>query len=706
MNDLYIDVETFSSVDIMTSGAYAYTESIDFEILILCYKINDQPIKTVDLASGEKMSPNFISMLLDPTFKKHAHNAAFERLCFKAVGYDVPIEQWECSAVKAAYCGLPLSLDNISKAMKLGEAAKDSEGKALIRYFSIPVKPTKINGGRTRNLPHHNPEKWEKYKAYCKQDVFAEYTILERLKAYHLPKFEHEMYNLDQLINDRGIRIDKQVAQGAIAVDTRNASELYKGMQDLSGLENPNSPAQLKQWLSIQLGRELKTIGKDVLADLSEEAGHGSAASEIIKLRAKAAKTSIKKYKAMQSCLCLDGRAHGLFQFYGANRTGRWAGRLIQLQNLPQNKIGLLKGWDEFDFIREMVKANDFEGLSLIYDDLGSLLSQLIRTAFIPKEGNTFGVADFSAIEARVIAWLASEQWRLDVFDSHGMIYEASASKMFSVPLESISYKNELGEKIRGENYDMRAKGKVAELALGYQGGVGAMINMGGDKMGLTKKEMKAIVKAWREANPNIKDLWEDIEKCAILAVRKGKEVISEYRGIRFNYDGYVLTITLPSGRSLFYQQPLVVTETKYEFKRLDPESGDYDIGWAPKSRILKSDIQTGKSWDVDKLVYMGMDQTTKIWEGVDTYGGKLVENIVQAIARDLLAESLIKLDKKGFDIVMHVHDEVVAELFKDEAGARLEEMCAIMSEPVAWAEGLPLAADGYVTEYYKKDTD
>ena len=706
MNDLYIDVETFSSVDIMSSGAYAYTESTDFEILILCYKINDRPIITVDLASGEKMPPNFISMLLDPTFKKHAHNAAFERLCFRAVGYDVPIEQWECSAVKAAYCGLPLSLDNISKAMKLGEASKDAGGKALIRYFSIPVKPTKINGGRTINLPHHNPEKWERYKAYCEQDVLAEFTILERLKDYHLPKFEHEVYNLDQRINDRGIKIDTKVATGSIAIDTRNASELYKEMQDLSGLENPNSPAQLKQWLSIQLGRELKTIGKDELADLSKEAGHGSVASKIIKLRAKAAKTSIKKYKAMIACLCLDGRARGLFQFYGANRTGRWAGRLIQLQNLPQNKIGLLKGWDEFDFIREMVKANDFEGLSLIYDDLGSLLSQLVRTAFIPEEGNTFGVADFSAIEARVIAWLASEQWRLDVFASHGMIYEASASKMFSVPLESISYKNEIGEKTRGENYDMRAKGKVAELALGYQGGVGAMINMGADKMGLTKKEMKTIVKAWRDANPNIKDLWEDIENCAILAVRKGKEVVSEYRGIKFKYDGYVLMITLPSGRSLFYQQPLIVTETKYEFKRYDPETDDYDIGWAPKNRILKSDIQTGKSWDVDKLVYMGMNQTTKIWERVDTYGGKLVENIVQAIARDLLAESLIKLDKAGFDIVMHVHDEVVCEIFKGAAAEELKIICEIMGESVAWAEGLPLAADGYVTDYYKKDTD
>lgn len=672
MKDLYIDVETFSSVDIMSSGAYAYTESIDFEILILCYKINDRPIITVDLASGDNLPLEFIDMLQSPYWTKHAHNAAFERLCFKAVGYDVPIEQWECSAVKAAYCGLPLSLDNISKAMKLGEASKDAEGKALIRYFSIPVKPTKINSGRTRNLPHHNTEKWEKYKAYCKQDVHAEYTILQILKDYHLPKFEHEMYNLDQLINDRGIKIDTKVAAGAIAIDTRNATELYKEMQDLTGLANPNSPAQLKQWLSTQLGTEITTISKDVLAILSKKAGHGSLASEIIKLRAKAAKTSIKKYKAMQSCLCLDGRAHGLFQFYGANRTGRWAGRLIQLQNLPQNKIGLLKGWDEFDFIREMVKANDFEGLSLIYDDLGSLLSQLVRTAFIPEDNNTFGVADFSAIEARVIAWLASEQWRLDVFDSHGMIYEASASKMFSVPLESISYKNELGEKIRGENYDMRAKGKVAELALGYGGSVGAMITMGGEKMGLSTPEMQSIVDKWRAANPAIVALWKEIEKNAILAVRTKKERISKYRGIKFNYDGYVLTITLPSGRALYYQKPTIGQNR----------------------------------WGGDCLYYWGMDQVKKIWTRVDTYGGKLVENIVQAIARDLLAESLIKLDKKGFDIVMHVHDEVVAELFKDEAGARLEKMCAIMSEPVTWAEGLPLAADGYLTEYYKKDTD
>lgn len=706
-SDLYIDVETFSSVDIMTSGAYAYTESPDFEILILCYKINDRPIITVDLAAGESYPIEFLEALKDPNFIKHAHNAAFERLCFKRVGYNIPIEQWHCSAVKAGYCGLPLSLDNVSKAMSLGEASKDAAGKALIKYFSCPVKPTKINGGRTRNLPEHNPEKWERYKEYCKQDVYAEFTILQRLKAYSITNFEHQLYCLDQVINDRGIKVDKAVAVGAISTDKRNAAELYREMEELTGLENPNSPAQLKDWLSDQLGIEIKTIAKDALTGLSKEAGQGSVTAKVINLRGKAAKTSIKKYKAMLNCLCKDGRAHGLFQFYGANRTGRWAGRLIQLQNLPQNKIGLdKKGFDDLDFARKLVKEENYEALYHSYDDLGSVLSQLIRTAFIPEQGNTFAVADFKAIEARVIAWLASEQWRLDVFNSHGMIYEASASMMFGVTVESITYLDENGKEQKGENYPMRAKGKVAELALGYQGGVGAMVNMGGDKMGLSKKEMKAIVKAWREANPNIKDLWEDIEKCAILAVRKGKEVISDYRGISFKYDGYVLMITLPSGRSLFYQQPLIVTETKYEFKRYDPEAKDYDIGWAPKNRILKSDIQTGKSWDVYKLVYMGMNQTTKIWERVDTYGGKLVENIVQAIARDLLAESLMKLDAAGFNIVMHVHDEVVAEVFYDESKMELKKMCRIMSEPVSWAEGLPLAADGYVTDYYKKDTD
>lgn len=705
--DLYLDIETYSSVDITSSGNYKYVESPDFEILILCYKINDGEIKTVDLASGEDFPYEFIYLMNNPRCRKHAHNATFERLCFRAIGIDIPISQWRCSAVKAAYCGLPLSLDNVSKAMQLGEASKDAEGKGLIRYFSVPVKPTKINGGRTRNLPHHNPEKWKKYKTYCKQDVYAEYTILERLKMYEIPENEQEMYSLDQHINDRGIKIDVTMASSAIKVDNRNTSELIENLKNITKLVNPNSPAQLKAWLSSNMQKDIKTLNKENIPLLLNEAGHGSVAWEVLDLRVKSSKTSIKKYAAMIACLCQDGRAHGLFQFYGANRTGRWAGRLIQLQNLPQNKIGLDKtGFDELHFVRMLVRQGKYAALYHIYDDLGSILSQLVRTAFIPDEGKIFGVADFSAIEARIIAWLASEQWRLDVFNSHGMIYEASASKMFSIPLNSISYKNEKGEKIKGENYGMRAKGKVAELALGYQGGVGAMVKFGADKMGLTKKEMKATVKIWREANPRIVELWQDIENCAILAVRKRKEIVSEYKGIKFSYDGNALIITLPSGRSLYYQQPCIVKETKYEFKRLDSETGEWNLGWAPLSRITKLDIKTGRTWDVDKLVYMGMHQEKKIWTKIDTYGGKLVENIVQAIARDILAESLIKLNKAGYDIVMHVHDEVVAELPVDDSKDDLNIMCDIMSEPIEWAEGLPLGADGYITEYYKKDTD
>lgn len=696
--DIYIDVETFSSVDIMKSGAYKYTESPDFEIIILCYGINDEPIKTVDLANGEPLPYEFLYLMNRADCIKHAHNAAFERLCFIAYGINVPIEEWRCSAVKSGYCGLPLSLDGVSKAMNLGEAAKDAKGKALIRYFSVPVKPTKINGGRTRNFPHHDPEKWEEYKNYCKQDVHAERTIIFKLEKYKIPEQEQILYSLDQKINDRGIKIDLLMAKNACVVDATNTKDLTDQLKKLTGVENPSSPAQLKQWLSVEMQKDIKTLSKDIMPELVKQAGRGSTAAEVLDLRSKNSKTSIKKYIAMLLCACDDGRAHGLFQFYGANRTGRWAGRLIQLQNLPQNHI------NDLDLARTLTRDGNYAALSLSYDDIGSVLSQLIRTAFIPEEGKIFGVADFSAIEARVIAWLASEQWRLDVFDTHGMIYEASASKMFSVPLESISYKNEFGEKIKGVNYDMRAKGKVAELALGYQGGVGAMLNMGGDKMGLSKKEMKAIVKAWREANPNIKDLWEDFEKCAILAVQKRKEIVSDYKGIKFEYDGYVMTITLPSGRALFYQNPLIVRETKYEFKRLDAESGEWNVGWAPLGRITKSDIKTGKTWDVDKLVYSGMNQETKIWGRVDTYGGKLVENIVQAIARDLLAESLIRLDKANFYTVMHVHDEAVAELDKKNPEEDLKRMCAIMSETVSWAPDLPLAADGYITEYYKKD--
>jgi len=705
--DLYIDIETYSSVDIAKSGVYKYAQSLDFEILIVCYKINDGVIKTVDLASGEDLPYEFIYLMYSQACRKHAHNAAFERLCFEQIGIKVPISQWHCSAVKAAYCGLPLSLGDVSKALNLGEAAKEAEGKALIRYFSIPVKPTKINGGRTRNLPHHNPEKWEKYKLYCKQDVNAEYTMLQMLSAYKLPDSEQQLYILDQEINDRGIKIDLTFAENAVAIDERNTIDLMYRLKRLTGLANPGSPAQLKTWLSSQMGKEIKSLTKDDIPVLMDEAGCGSAAYEVLSLRKKLAKTSVKKYMAMLACACNDGRAHGLFQFYGANRTGRWAGRLIQLQNLPQNKFkkkNKITGFDEIDYVRELVRSGNYNGLYLAYDDIGSVLSQLVRTAFIPEYDNIFAVADFKAIEARVIAWLASEPWRVEVFNSHGMIYEASASQMFGVPIETIRWIDENGVEHDGSNIDMRAKGKVAELALGYQGGVGAMIKMGGDKMGLSKREMKAIVKAWREANPNIVELWSDMEKNAILAIKKRKEQISDYRGIKFNYDGNVLTITLPSGRSLFYQKPSIVKEMKYEIKRIDPETKEELTGWVPLNRILKTDIQTGRTWEVDKIIYWGMDQVKKIWTRIDTYGGKLVENIVQAIARDILADSMKRLNNAGYAIAMHVHDEVVADIPSYDAEDDLRVMCNIMGEPISWAEGLPLAADGYLTKYYKKD--
>lgn len=662
--DLYIDVETYSSVNITESGAYAYTESPDFEIIILCYAIGDGDIKTVDLLGGDSMPYEFIYLMNSPGCRKHAHNAAFERLCFQAIGMNTNIDEWYCSAVKAAYCGLPLSLDGVSKAMKLGEAAKDAEGKALIKYFSVPVKPTKVNGGRTRNLPHHNPEKWEKYKAYCKQDVHAERTILNRLYKYNIPSFEHDLYVLDQEINDRGIKVDLTMASNACYIDNENAYHNIERLKEITNVPNPNSDAQLKQWLSVEMQKDIKSLSKDIMPDLIKEAGAGTIAEEVLNLRSKNSKTSTTKYSAMISCACEDGRAHGLFQFYGANRTGRWAGRLIQLQNLPRNEI------KDLDLARSLVRAGKYDDMVISYDDVSSILSQLVRTAFIPEPGKIFAVADFSAIEARVIAWLASEDWRLEVFSSHGMIYEASASMMFNVPIESIVYKDANGNKQHGENYSMRAKGKVAELALGYQGALGAMVKMGGEKMGLSNSEMESIVEKWREANPAIVALWKNIERNAIIAVKTGREKISRFRNIKFNYDLDVLTITLPSGRQLFYQKPMIGIN----------------------------------KWGKDCLYYSGMDQVKKTWGRVDTYGGKLVENIVQAIARDLLAESLIKLDRAGFYIVMHVHDEAVIEVSTQNANSQLDKICAIMSEPVAWAEGLNLGADGYVTEYYKKE--
>lgn len=653
MDHLHIDIETFSSVGISSAGAYKYTESLDFEILMMAYAFNDEPVCIIDFAQGEKMSKRVSEALLNENVLKIAHNAAFERTCFKTIGLDIPVDQWMCTAIKAAYCGLPLSLDGVSKALKLGEAAKDSTGKSLIRYFSVPVKPTKVNGGRVRNLYYHDPEKWQAFKNYCIQDVVAEREIEKRLEKYEIPAQERDLYCLDQKINDRGILIDLQMASNAFDMDQKYSEELTEELKALTGVDNPNSTAQLKTWLSEEMETEIKTLSKTVLPDLIADAGADSNAAMALKLRAKNSKTSVKKYASMLSCACDDDRAHGLFQFYGANRTGRWSSRLIQLQNLPQNHL------DDLDLAIATVAAGDYSLMTMLYDDVGSVLSQLIRTAFIAKRDHTFAVADFSAIEARAIAWLAGEDWKIDVFNTHGKIYEASASMMFNVPIEQIA-----------KGSDLRQKGKVAELALGYQGGVGALKTMGGERMGLSEAEMSSIVKKWRAVNPSIVALWSDIEKCAMRAVMTKRTYISDFRGLIFNFDGSVLTIELPSGRKLFYQQPLI-----------------------------------GKNrFDKKNLLYMGMDQVKKTWGRVETYGGKLVENIVQAIARDILADSMIRLDAAGYEIVGHIHDEVIAEVLSSEKEQRLEQMCNIMAEPIEWAKGLPLAADGFITEYYKKE--
>lgn len=650
---IHIDVETFSSVDIRKSGAYKYCESIDFEILMVAYAFGDNPIKIIDLLSGETLPEEFIEALKDPNIEKHAHNANFERNAFRAIGYDVPIDQWYCSAIKSGYCGLPLSLGDVSKALNLEGLGKLSTGTALIRYFSIPCKPTKTNEGRHRNMPWHDPEKWEDFKTYCVGDVRAEREIGRRLSKYEIPTFERINYILDQEINDRGILIDLEMAAKAVNIDDQNSLIIADEIKEISGIDNPNSPAQLKKWLSEAMQKEIKSLAKAEIPILIKEA-EAEEVRKVLKLRQKGSKTSIKKYIAMLNCACYDNRAHGLFQFYGGSRTGRWAGRLIQLQNLPQNHL------DTLEKTREDFKGSDFETLRMLYDKISDTLSQLIRTAFVAKKGHTFAVADFSAIEARVIAWLAGETWRVDVFKSHGKIYEASAAMMFDMPMESI-----------GKGSPERQKGKVAELALGYQGSVGALMQMGGEKMGLSEPEMKEIVRKWRDKSPNIVKLWASVDAAAKRAVKTRKRVVlAKYQNLAFDCDGESLTIELPSGRKLFYREP-IIGENK---------------------------------WGHENVRYKGTDQKTRKWTYVSSYGGKFVENIVQAIARDLLALSMLRINDKGFKIVMHVHDEAVVETPIEDAEDDLRIIENIMAEEVPWAKDLPLNADGYVTPFYKKD--
>lgn len=655
--NLFIDVETYSSVDIKESGAYKYIESPDFEILIIGYALDGRPVKTVDLAQGDSMPKELKDALLDPHCVKVAHNAVFERLSFKRIGYNIPAGQWYCTSVKAAYCGLPLSLEAVSKCLDLADKKLDT-GKALIRYFSCPCKPTRINGMRTRNYPCDAPEKWEMYKEYNKYDVLAEREIFQKLSIYEIPDIERKMYVLDQDINDMGILVDIEFAKSAIAVDNEYAALLTNRAKELTGLQNPNSPSQIIKWIGSTTGHSVSSLSKEVMPDLLEEFKGYPDVIELLNIRKKLSKTSIKKYYAMLNCAMKDNRCRGLFQFYGANRTGRWAGRLLQLQNLSKNHVSNIK------IPRELIRARDWDAVEMMYGDVADILSQLVRTALIAPEGKTFAVADFSAIEARVISWLANEKWRLDVFKGDGKIYEATGSKMFNVPVSAIT-----------KGSVLRDKSKISELALGYEGSLGALKRMGGERMGLSDTEMASLVRKWRSANPAIVSMWKEIDEASKKAVRYHRPVPCTCRNLVFDCDGQFMTIQLPSGRKLFYANP--------RFK-------DKKIGRS----IMPTRV----------LCYGGIIQKTNQWGEIDTYGGKLTENIVQAIARDLLGNSMLNMQEKGFAIAMHVHDEVIAEIPLDNAEEHYSDMVKAMEQVPGWAPDFPLRADGYITPFYLKD--
>ncbi len=652
MKILAIDVETYSSIDIKTAGAYRYCEAPDFEILLFAYAFDDEPVQIVDLANGETLPDEVIDSLDNPTILKTAFNANFERNAISSDMYfpnGMPPEQWECTMIKALTMGLPGSLDMVGKALNFEEdKQKMKEGKALIQYFCKPCKPTKTNGKRTRNLPEHDPEKWELFKEYCKQDVEVERAIRNKLSKFETTDKEKRLWQLDQVINDRGVGTDLILINKAIECDLIFTERLQNEARELTGLDNPNSPTQLKKWLGERVGHEVTSLTKDSIPGLLEEAKDDNV-KRVLELRQLMAKTSIKKYEAMEKSRCEDGRVRGLLQFYGANRTGRWAGRLVQVQNLPQNHL------PDLDDARNLLGTGQFDNIEFLYDSIPDTLSQLIRTAFIPREGNRFMVADFSAIEARVIAWYASEQWRLDVFATHGKIYEASAAQMFHVPIESIK-----------KGSDLRQKGKIAELALGYGGSVGAIMSMDKSKS-IPEEELPGLVKSWRNANPNITKFWWDCDKAAKKAINERTTVCMQY-GLKFIYNPGVLFIQLPSGRKLAY---------------------------------IKPKIEVGK-YGTDVITYEGMEQTSKQWTTLETYGPKLVENIVQATARDCLGEAMFNVEEAGYEVVFHVHDELIMDVPKDFG--KLEEVNEIFGKPISWAPGLPLKADGYECNYYMKD--
>ena len=646
MKTLSIDLETYSSADIGKTGVYRYSESPDFEILLFGYSIDGAPVQLVDLTCGERVPEEVRDALSDPSVTKWAFNASFERICLSRwlglpSGTYLEPDQWRCSMIWSAYLGLPLSLAGVGAVLKLDKQKLDT-GKDLIRYFCKPCRPTKKNGGRTRNLPRHDPGKWEQFKSYNLRDVETEMEIQKKLARFPVPEFVWDEYHLDQEINDRGIRVDMQMVENAIDVDGWSRFDLKTQLQDLTALENPNSVAQMKAWLT-QHGMEIESLGKKEVAAMLKDAQPDM--REALILRQQLAKSSVKKYQAMQNCVCADGRAHGMFMFYGANRTGRFAGRLVQLQNLPQNHM------DDLEQARALVRRADYDSLQLLYDSVPDVLSELIRTAFIPYEGGKFIVADFSAIEARVIAWMADEKWRLEVFKNGGDIYCASASQMFGVPVEK-----------HGVNGHLRQKGKIAELALGYGGSVGALKAMGALEMGIPEEELKPLVDAWRDANPNITELWWDVDRAVKEAV--DLRTTSETHGIQFVYESGFLFICLPSGRRLAYVKPRI---------------GENRFG--------------GES-----VTYEGVGGTKK-WERLESYGPKFVENIVQALSRDILCYAMKTL--RCCNIVAHVHDEIIIEA---DPKLSLEAVCEQMGRTPPWAKGLILRADGYETPFYKKD--
>lgn len=649
MKTLNIDVETHSSYDLRKTGAYKYMESEDFEILIIAYSIDYGDVKSIDMYDiDQELYKEFRGLLFDPEVTKYAFNAAFERAALaKHFDTTMPPSEWICSMVNSTRVGLPASLEMCAEVLGI-DMQKDAKGKNLIKYFSMPCKPTKVNGRRTRNYPEHDPEKWQQFIDYCEQDVRVEMAITEEISNIDYPDSEQQLWTIDQHINDRGVHIDEALMLGAYELDEISKSDLMRQAKQLTGLANPNSTQQLLGWFEEQ-GLDIDNLRKATVDEYLQTAT--GKARKMLELRQQMSKTSVKKYDKMYHMACSDNRIKGMFQFYGAG-TGRWAGRGVQMQNLTKHSMTD----EELDIAREAIKQQDFDWLDLMLEyPYQDILSQLIRTTFTAEDGYTLAVSDFSAIEARVIAWFAGEQWRLDVFDTHGKIYEASAAQMFDVPIESI-----------GKGDPLRQKGKVAELALGYQGGAGALESMGALDMGLEQSELKPLVDAWRAANPNIKKFWHNCQKAAIKAVNKG--AVQTANGIKFYMQHGHLLVELPSGRALVYREAEL----------------------------------NENSWGSTIVEFKGLNAVRK-WDTIKTYGGKLVENIVQATARDALGVSMERLEKQGYKIVAHVHDELILEV-PDDGHDHLKDIENIMSQPIDWAEGLNLDSDGFVSPFYMKD--